>query len=155
MEKRRLGKTRHMSTILTFGAAAFWLVTQAEAEIGIEMAVEHGINHIDVAPQYGQAEMRLGPWLAKHRREVFLACKTMQRTKQEIRESIEQSLKTLRVDDFDLFQLHGVDDMETLQGLLAPKGGMEAILEGAYFGEIGHLFGLKTAGCPGKSATPI
>jgi aryl-alcohol dehydrogenase-like predicted oxidoreductase len=144
MEQRRLGKTRHMSSILTFGGAALWLVTQAEAEAGIAMAVKHGINHFDVAPQYGQAEMRLGPWLEKHRREVFLACKTMKRSKKEVRESIQQSLKTMRVDDFDLFQLHGVDDMETLQGMLGPNGGMEAIIEAKkqgllrYIGITGH-----------------
>ena len=129
MEQRRLGKTGHMSSVLTFGGAALWLVSQAEAEEGIELAIEHGINHIDVAPQYGQAEMRLGPWLEKRRRDVFLACKTMKRSKTEITESIQQSLKTMMVDDFDLFQFHGVDDMETLNALLGPGGGLEAVLE--------------------------
>jgi len=144
MEQRRLGKTEHMSSILTMGGAAFWLVSQAEADAGIEMAVEHGINHIDVAPQYGQAEMRLGPWLSKHRREVFLGCKTMARSKIEVRESIRQSLKTMQVNDFDLFQFHGVDDMETLNILFGPDGGLEAVLEAKkqgllrYIGITGH-----------------
>lgn len=133
-----------MSSILTMGGAAFWLVSQAEADAGIEMAVEHGINHIDVAPQYGQAEMRLGPWLSKHRREVFLGCKTMARSKIEVRESIRQSLKTMQVNDFDLFQFHGVDDMETLNILFGPDGGLEAVLEAKkqgllrYIGITGH-----------------
>ena len=144
MEQRRLGKTEHMSSILTMGGAAFWLVSQAEADAGIEMAVEHGINHIDVAPQYGQAEMRLGPWLSKHRREVFLGCKAMARSKNEVRESIRQSLKTMQVNDFDLFQFHGVDDMETLNILFGPDGGLEAVLEAKkqgllrYIGITGH-----------------
>jgi aryl-alcohol dehydrogenase-like predicted oxidoreductase len=144
MEKRRLGKTGYMSSILTFGGAALWLVTQAEADAGIAMAVEHGINQIDVAPEYGQAEMRLGPWLEKHRREIFLACKTRKRSKTEVLESIRQSLKTLQVNDFDLFQFHSVDDMETLNTLLGPSGGLEAVLEAKkqgllrYIGITGH-----------------
>ena len=129
MEKRRLGKTGHMSSIVTFGGAALWLVSQAEADAGIELAIQHGINHIDVAPQYGQAEMRLGPWLEKHREKVFLACKTMGRTKTEAWESIKQSLKTLSVDYFDLFQFHGVDDLETLGMILGHEGALEAVLE--------------------------
>jgi aryl-alcohol dehydrogenase-like predicted oxidoreductase len=129
MEKRRLGKTGQMSSIVTFGGAALWLVSQAEANAGIEMAIQHGINHIDVAPQYGQAEMRLGPWLEKHRAGIFLACKTMERTKIKAWESIKQSLKTLRVDHFDLFQFHGVDDLETLTKVLGHGGALEAVLE--------------------------
>ncbi len=59
MEKRRLGKTEHMSSILTFGAAALWQVDQSEADSAIEMAINRGINHFDVAPTYGEAEVRL------------------------------------------------------------------------------------------------
>lgn len=129
MEKRRLGKTGHMSSIVTFGGAALWLVSQAEADAGIELAIQYGINHIDVAPQYGQAEMRLGPWLEKHRDGIFLACKTMERTKKEAWESIKMSLKTLRVDYFDLFQFHGVDDLATLETVLGYGGALEAVLE--------------------------
>ena len=129
MEKRRLGKTGHMSSIVTFGGAALWLVSQAEADAGIELAIQYGINHIDVAPQYGQAEMRLGPWLEKHRDGIFLACKTMERTKKEAWESIKMSLKTLSVDYFDLFQFHGVDDLATLETVLGYGGALEAVLE--------------------------
>ena len=129
MENRRLGKTEHMSSVLTFGAAAFWQVTEAEAEAAIELAVGHGINHIDVAPSYGQAEIRLGPWLEKHRSEVFLACKTGERSKAGAWESIKQSLDRLRVDHFDLFQFHAVNDVETLNVILGPGGALEAVLE--------------------------
>ena len=129
MEKRRLGKTGHMSSVVTFGGAALWLVSQAEADACIELAIQHGINHIDVAPQYGQAEMRLGPWLEKHRDGIFLACKTMERTKKEAGESIKLSLKTLRVDHFDLYQFHGVDDLETLGTVLGHNGALEVVLE--------------------------
>ena len=79
MEKRRLGKTGHMSSILTIGGAAIGAVTQTEADAAITMAMEHGINHIDVAPTYGDAELRIGPWMPKHRNDFFLGCKTLQK----------------------------------------------------------------------------
>ena len=144
MEKRRLGKTGHMSSILTFGSAALWKVSQAEADAAIELATEHGVNHFDVAPTYGQAEVRLGPWMEKHRNEVFLACKTGQRSKARAWESIKWSLETLRVDSFDLYQFHGVNDLETLNVVVGPGGALEAVLEARdqglvrYIGITGH-----------------
>ena len=71
MEKRRLGRTGHMSSVLTFGAAALGQVTQAEADAGIELAFSHGINHIDVAPAYGEAELRLGTMVGKQPQQGF------------------------------------------------------------------------------------
>jgi len=144
MEKRRLGKTRHMSSIVTFGGAALWLVSQVETDAAIDMAIQHGINHIDVAPQYGQAEMRLGPWLKKYRKGMFLACKTMKRSKTEAWESIKLSLKTLQVSYFDLFQFHSVDDLKTLDTVFGPEGALEAVLVAKqqglvrYIGITGH-----------------
>lgn len=144
MDKRQLGRTGHMSSILTFGSAALSQVTQAEADAGIELAITHGINHFDVAPAYGQAEIRLGPWMAKHHKEVFLACKTNERSKTRAWESIKRSLDNLRVDYFDLFQFHGVNDLETLNAILSPLGALEAVLEAKqqglvrYIGITGH-----------------
>jgi aryl-alcohol dehydrogenase-like predicted oxidoreductase len=129
MEIRRLGKTNQMSSILTFGSAALWKVSQAEADTAIELAISHGINHFDVSPSYGQAEIRLAPWMEKHHREIFLACKTKERSKTKAWESIKRSLETMRIDSFDLYQLHGVNDLETLNVALGPKGALEAILE--------------------------
>lgn len=139
MENRRLGKTGHMSSILTFGSAAFWRVSQEEADSAIELAIEHGINHFDVAPTYGQAEIRLGPWMAKHHKEVFLACKTTERSKVRAWESLKRSLETLRVDYFDLYQFHGVNDLETLNVILGPGGAMEAFLEAREQGLVRHI----------------
>jgi len=127
MEKRRSGKTGHMSTILAFGGAALWNASAAEAETGIELAVAHGINHVDVAPSYGKAELRLGPWLEKHHKDIFLACKTNKRSKIEAWEELKQSLERLRVDYFDLYQLHNVDDLETLYMVLGSEGALEAV----------------------------
>ena len=79
METRRFGRTGHMSTVAVFGAAAFWEVDQAEADKAMEEVIKAGVNHIDVAPSYGKAEERLGPWLARERGRFFVGCKTMAR----------------------------------------------------------------------------
>ena len=129
MEKRRLGKTEQMSSVVSFGSAALWKCEQGEADTAIELATGHGVNHFDVGPRYGQAEMRLGPWMEKHHKEAFLACKTTERSKTRAWESIKRSLETLRVDYFDLYQFHGVDDLETLNAILSPAGALEAVLE--------------------------
>jgi len=144
MEKRRLGRTGHMSSVLTFGGAALGQVSQAEADAAIELAIEHGVNHFDVAPTYGEAELRLGPWMEKHHDEIFLGCKTTERSKAGARESLRRTLKRLRVDHCDLFQFHGVNDLETLNAVLGPGGALEAVLEAKeqglvrYIGITGH-----------------
>ena len=144
MEKRKLGKTGHMSSVLTFGGAALGQVSQAEADAAIELAIEHGVNHFDVAPTYGEAELRLGPWMEKHHNEIFLGCKTTERSKTGARESLQRTLKRLRVDHCDLFQFHGVNDLETLNAVLGPGGALEAVLEAKeqglvrYIGITGH-----------------
>ena len=74
MEKRRFGRTDHQSTIGIFGAAAFYEISQAEADKAMEIVIAAGINHIDVAPGYGQAEDRLGPWMPQIRERFFLGC---------------------------------------------------------------------------------
>jgi aryl-alcohol dehydrogenase-like predicted oxidoreductase len=139
MEKRRLGKTGHMSSILAFGGAALWQVTQAEADAAIELAIGHGVNHFDVSPRYGQAELRLGPWMQKHHKEIFLACKTTERGKTRAWESIKRSLDLLKVDYFDLYQFHAVSDLETLNVVLGPGGALEAVLEAKEEGLVRHI----------------
>jgi aryl-alcohol dehydrogenase-like predicted oxidoreductase len=129
VEKRRLGRTGHYSSILTLGGAALGNLTQAEADTAISLAMEHGVNHIDVAPIYGDAELRIGPWMLKHRNEFFLGCKTHVRDKAGAWESIKRSLDRLKTDRFDLFQFHGVDDIKTLDTILGPSGALEAVLE--------------------------
>jgi aryl-alcohol dehydrogenase-like predicted oxidoreductase len=133
-----------MSSVVTFGGAALWQSTEKETEAGIELAMAHGVNHIDVAPSYGDAEISLGPWLARHSKEVFLGCKTTERGKAATWESFKRSLERLRVDRFDLFQFHGVNDLETLNVVLGPGGALEAVLEAKeqglvdYIGITGH-----------------
>jgi len=118
-----------MSSIIALGGAALWEIDQKAADAAIEMAIEHGVNHFDVAPLYGNAETRIGSWLGRSNRKIFLACKTRERGKTEAWDSLQRSLEVLKVDSFDLFQLHGVDDVETLSVTLGPEGALEAILE--------------------------
>jgi len=79
VQTRRLGRTGHMSTIAIFGAAAFWDISQKDADATMETVLAAGVNHIDVAPSYGVAEERLGPWMRRYRDDFFLGCKTMER----------------------------------------------------------------------------
>ncbi len=144
MEKRRLGRTNHMSTVIIFGGAAFWEINQADANAALDLALEAGINHIDVAPQYGLAEERMGPWLENHRDKFFLGCKTLERTRQESWAELHRSLEKLHTDTLDLYQLHAVGTFEELEQALAPDGAIHTLLEArekgltSYIGITGH-----------------
>ena len=129
MQLRRLGRTGHMSTILTLGAYALHNLSQRDADRIMKIVLEHGINHIDVAPSYGEAEPRLNRWMKEHRDEFFLACKTRKRTKEGAAGELRASLERLGVDQLDLYQLHALDELEDLETALGPGGAMEAILE--------------------------
>jgi len=129
MKTRRLGRTGHESTLAIFGSAAFFEISQADADDAMELVIEAGINHIDVAPSYGQAEERLGPWLAKERDRFFVGCKTAERKKEEAAAEMRRSLKRLQVDSFDLYQLHAVGTMGELDQVTGPDGALEAIVE--------------------------
>src|SRR3954454_19110078 len=129
MEKRRLGRTGHMSTIVTFGSAAIGKVTQDVADVAIQDALDHGINHFDVAPTYGDAELRLAPCMPKIRDEIFLGCKTTERTRDAAARSIHASLERLGVQTFDLFQFHSVGTMEKVEQIFGPGGALEAVTE--------------------------
>jgi len=129
MEKRRLGRTDHRSTVAIFGAAAFSKVDQATADKTMEAVVTYGVNHIDVAPSYGDAELRLGNWLERDRERFFLGCKTMEREKSAAATELRQSLEKLRVDCFDLYQLHAITSMEELDSVTQAGGALEALIE--------------------------
>jgi len=129
MKTRRLGRTGHESTLAIFGSAAFIEISQTDADATMEMVVQAGVNHIDVAPSYGKAEERLGSFLAVERDRFFLGCKTAKRTKEEAAEEMKCSLELLQVDGFDLYQLHAVTTMEELDQTTGPGGTLEAVLE--------------------------
>jgi aryl-alcohol dehydrogenase-like predicted oxidoreductase len=138
------GRTGHESTRLLFGAAAIGNVSQEEADQTIELIRAHGINHIDTAASYGDAELRLGPWMESHRDEFFLATKTGERTRALAFEEIERSLERLRTDHVDLIQLHNLVDPEEWETAFAGGGAIEAVIEAQaqglvrYIGVTGH-----------------
>ena len=123
------GRTGHESTRLIFGAAAFSEVTQDEADQTMELIRSHGINHLDTAASYGEAELRLGPWMESHRDEYFLATKTGERTRAAAYEQIGRSLERLRTDHVDLIQLHNLVDEDEWRTAFAPGGALEAAVQ--------------------------
>ena len=139
METRRFGRTGHMSTIAIFGAAAFWEISQADADKVMEQVIEDGINHIDIAPSYGQAEERVGPWMPRERKRFFLGCKTMQRTKADAWTELQQSLKRLQTETFDLYQCHAVTTMDELDAITIKGGALEAFVEARQRGLINFI----------------
>lgn len=122
------GRTGHDSTRIIFGAAALSEVTQPEADQTMDLIIQHGINHIDVAASYGEAEVRLGPWMEKHRKEFFLATKTGERTFQAAYDQIRHSLERLRVEQVDLIQLHNLVDEHEWETALGSGGALEAAI---------------------------
>ncbi|GIK74619.1 MAG: oxidoreductase [Chloroflexota bacterium] len=129
IEKRLFGRTGHMSTVTLFGAAALGSVSQAEADRTLDLLLEYGVNHIDTAASYGDAELRIGPWMARHRKDFFLATKTGQRTYAAAREEIHRSLDRLRVDSVDLIQLHALVHPDEWDTAMGPGGALEACIE--------------------------
>ena len=129
METRRFGRTGHMSTVAIFGAAAFWQISQEDADKVMEKIIESGINHLDVAPGYGQAEIRIGPWMPRERGRFFLGCKTTERTKEGAWKEMQESLKRLQTETFDLYQFHAITTMEELDAVTRKGGALEAFVE--------------------------
>src|SRR5210317_1391144 len=125
IEKRTLGRTGEMLSMIGFGGIVVNKATTAQAATRVKEAIDYGINYFDVAPSYGNAEEMLGPALEPYRKDVFLACKTQKRKADGAREELENSLKLLRTDHFDLYQLHAVTKPEDVDTIFAEGGAME------------------------------
>jgi len=123
------GRTGHLSTRTLFGAAAFGRVTQEEADRSMDLLMEYGVNHLDTAASYGDAEIRLGPWLKHNRDKVFLATKTEERKYKEAKASIHRSLERMQTDQLDLIQLHAVLEDHEMETALGDGGALEAAVE--------------------------
>jgi aryl-alcohol dehydrogenase-like predicted oxidoreductase len=123
------GRTGHHSTRVIFGGAALGRVSQDEADRALDVLLGHGVNHIDVAASYGDAELRVAPWLARHPGRFFVATKTGRRTAAEAREELHRSLERLGVDRVDLWQLHNLADPIEWDRALSPGGAIEAAVE--------------------------
>ncbi len=127
--KEPFGRTGHLSTRTIFGAASLSRVTQNEADRTLEVLLKYGVNHIDTAASYGDAELRIGPWMGQHRQDFFLATKTEARTYQAARDELHRSLERLRVDKIDLWQLHYLVKPEEWEVAMGPGGVLEAAIE--------------------------
>ena len=127
--KAPFGSTGHESTRTIFGAAALGSLSQSEADPSLEVLLEYGVNHIDTAPSYGDSELRLAPWLARHPGRFFLATKTGKRDYAGARDEIYGSLERLGVDHVDLLQLHNLVDVIDWEFALREGGALEAVVE--------------------------
>jgi aryl-alcohol dehydrogenase-like predicted oxidoreductase len=136
IETEAFGNTGHNSTRVVFGAAALGAMRQERADAVLETLLEFGINHLDCAASYGDAELRLAPWMREHRDRFFLATKTAERAAPEARDSLERSLGRLQVDQIDLIQLHNLTDEEGWQTAFAPGGAVEALAEARTQGRV-------------------
>lgn len=148
METRRLGRTGHSSSVAVLGAAALWQTTPDVAEQFLQSALDAGVNHLDIAPSYGDAERLIGPLLPAVRDRLFVGCKTMEPTADGARAEMERSLSLLGCSAFDLYQVHAVTGRTDLA---SRAGAFEAAFrardEGLcrFVGVTGHGFGTLRA----------
>ena len=126
LERRSLGRTGEKLSIIGFGGIVVMDATMAQAAERVAHAIDRGVNYFDVAPSYGNAEEMLGPALEPYRKGVFLACKTQKRSKDDALGELESSLRHLRTDHVDLYQLHAVTTKEDVARILGPSGALEA-----------------------------
>ncbi|NUR70708.1 MAG: aldo/keto reductase [Hamadaea sp.] len=139
METRRLGRLGHESSVLIYGAAALAEVTQDVADASIQQALDGGINHFDVAASYGEAELRLGPWMPRIRDRIFLATKTGRRDRDSAWREINASLERLQTDRVDLLQLHAIGDLGELDLATGRGGALEAAVRAQDEGLVGAI----------------
>jgi len=139
METRRLGRLEHQSSVLIYGAAALSEVTQDVADGSVQQALDGGINHFDVAADYGDAELRLGPWMPQIRDRIFLATKTGRRDRESAWREINASLERLQTDRVDLLQLHAVGDLDELDAATRSDGALQAAIRAEDEGLIGAV----------------
>jgi len=139
IETRPFGRTGHRSTVVIFGAAALARADQATADRVLDLLLEYGVNHIDTAAAYGDSELRIGPWMDRHRGDFFLATKTRDRDYAGAKASIARSLERLRTDRVDLLQLHALIHPDEWERALGPGGALEAAIEAREAGLCGFV----------------
>ncbi|HXK62471.1 MAG TPA: aldo/keto reductase [Acidobacteriota bacterium] len=139
MERRTLGKTGQKLSIIGFGGIVVTDATTEQAANRVAEAVDRGVNYFDVAPSYGNAEDMLGPALKPYRKNVFLACKTLERSRDGAAAELDRSLRKMQTDYFDLYQLHAVTSLEDVKQILGPGGALEAFVAARQAGKIRFL----------------
>ena len=139
LERRALGRTGERLSIIGFGGIVVMDATTKDAADRVAHAIDRGVNYFDVAPSYGNAETMLGPALAPYRKNVFLACKTQERTRDGAMRELEASLGRLETDHVDLYQLHAVTTREDVERILGPGGALEAFVAARQAGKTRFL----------------
>lgn len=136
---RTLGKTGIKASVVAFGSIVVMNNEPQQASLAVSQAIDDGINYFDVAPSYGNAQYKLGPALKPYRKDVFLACKTQKRSAKDAEAELNESLKALETDYFDLYQLHALDAPDELEQVFAPGGAMEVVLKAKQQGKIRNI----------------
>jgi predicted aldo/keto reductase-like oxidoreductase len=140
LPRRRYGKTGIELSIIGFGGMMLREMDQDAVNHLVAESIERGVCYFDFAPTYGDAEAKLGPPLEPHRQNVFLACKTTQRGREGAAQELKQSLKTLRTDYLDLYQLHAITDVaKDVDAVFSRDGAMEVFIEAKKAGVIRHI----------------
>ena len=139
LERRALGRTGESLSVIGFGGIVVMNATAQEASDRVAAAFDAGVNYFDVAPSYGNAEEMLGPALEPYRKNVFLACKTTERSREGSQRELEQSLRRMRTDHFDLYQLHAVTTLEDVDQIFGPGGALETFVAARKAGKVRFL----------------
>ncbi|TFH03020.1 MAG: aldo/keto reductase, partial [Candidatus Thorarchaeota archaeon] len=129
IQKQEFGHTGHQSTRVIFGAYALSKASQSEADTTLALLQKYGVNHIDTAPAYGNAEERIGLWMEQHHNDFFLATKSRSRSYDGAWKDLQQSLRRLRVDQVDLWQMHGLTNPVSWEKVMGPGGALDAFIE--------------------------
>ncbi len=147
---KQFGRTQHVSSRIIFGSYALSKATQEEADRSLNTLMEYGINHIDTAPMYGNAEKCIGSWMGRHRNDFFLATKTRSRSYTGAWKDLQKSLNNLKVDTIDLWQMHGLTNPVGWEKAMGPGGTLEAFIEARdrglvrFLGVTGHGYKVPT-----------
>jgi aryl-alcohol dehydrogenase-like predicted oxidoreductase len=139
IERMAFGTTGHSSSRVIFGAAALGGCNQDRADATLEILDAHGVNHLDVAASYGDAELRLAPWMEVRRGDFFLATKTGERTGSEARRELERSMERMGTDHIDLIQLHNLVEDNEWKTAFRAKGAVDALFQARDEGMVGHV----------------
>ncbi|MHA2236644.1 MAG: aldo/keto reductase [Candidatus Thorarchaeota archaeon] len=139
IRKQLFGRTGHDSTRIIFGSYALSDATQAEADRILELLLEYGVNHIDTAAMYGNAEKRIGPWMEKHRDDFFIATKSRRRSYEGAWKDLQRSLNRLQVESIDLWQMHGLTNPVSWEKVMSPGGALKAFVEARDIGLVRFL----------------
>lgn len=129
IEKIKLGKTNLNISRVVYGGIVSTNETQQDSDKYVSYAVDRGVNYFDVAPAYGDAQIKVGNSLKPYRRNINLACKTAERKEVEAAAQMKESLELLHTDYFDVYQLHALTTNEDLERSFSSDGIMNFLIK--------------------------